>query len=128
MEGVGAAYEPGPWFVSVDSNRTHNGYFGDLLAWYVSAGVRVGHFEPYAFYSAMHQQTLGTSTSTLLGNQHTVAAGARWDFARNFDLKLQLEQVTIESLDDPASFSNLQAGARPGDKAHVLSLALDFLF
>ena len=128
MEGVGFAYEPGPWFVSVDSNRTHNGYFGTLLAWYVSAGLRVGDFSPYALYSATHQESLGTSTLTSLGDQHTVAAGVRWDFAKNFDFKLQLEQVTIESLDDPASFANLQPGARAGDRAHVVSLALDFLF
>lgn len=128
MEGVGFAYEPGPWFVSVDSNRTHNGYFGDLLAWYAGAGLRVGDFAPYAFYSATHQQRVGTSSLTSLGNQHTVAAGVRWDFAKNFDFKFQVEQVTIESLDDPASFANLQPGARAGDKAHVVSLALDFLF
>jgi Gram-negative porin len=128
MEGVGFAYEPGPWFASMDSNRTHNGYFGTLEAWYVSAGIRIGNFTPYAFYSATHQESLGSSTLTSLGNQHTVAAGTRWDFAKNVDLKLQVEQVTIESLDDPASFANLQPGARAGDKAHVVSLALDFLF
>jgi len=128
MVAVGFAYEPGPWFLSIDSNRTRNGYYGELLAWYVSAGMRVGHFAPYAFYSATHQETLGTSALTSLGNQHTVAAGVRWDFARNFDLKFQVEQVTIASLDDPASFANLQPGARAGDKAHVVSLALDFLF
>jgi hypothetical protein len=128
MEGLGFTYEPGPWFVSVDSNRTHNSYFGDLLASYVSAGIRVGHFAPYAFYSAMHQERAGTSALTSLGNQHTVAAGVRWDFAKNFDFKLQAERVTIESLDDPASFANLQAGARAGDQVHVLSLTLDFLF
>jgi len=128
MLGMGFAYEPGPWFVSADSNRTQNGYFGDLVAWYVSAGMRLGHFSPYAFYSAMHQQSIGTSALTKLGNQHTVAAGVRWDFVRNFDLKLQAEQVTIESLDDPASFGNLQPGARAGDKDHVVSLTLDFLF
>ena len=128
MEGAGFGYEPGPWFISVDGNRTHNNYFGSLLAWYVSAGMRIGHFAPYAIYSSMHQESLGTSALTELGNQHTVAAGVRWDFAKNFDFKLQVERVTVESLDDPASFANLQPGARAGDQAHVVSLALDFLF
>jgi hypothetical protein len=127
MEGVGFAYEPGPWFVNVDSKYTHNSYFGDLLAWYVSAGMHVGHFAPYAFYSAMHQESVGTSALTSLGNQHTVAAGVRWDFAKNLDVKLQLEQVTLDSLDDPAAFAKLQPGARVGDKAHLISLTLDFL-
>ncbi|HEY2780244.1 MAG TPA: hypothetical protein VGI90_05705 [Steroidobacteraceae bacterium] len=127
MEAVGLDYEPGPWFLSADSNRTHNSYFGSLLAWYVSAGVRAGRFAPYAIYSSMHQESVGTSGLTSLGNQHTVAAGVRWDFAKNFDFKFQVEQVTIDSLDDPASFGNLQPGARIGDKLHVVSLTLDFL-
>ena len=128
MEGIGIAYEPGPWFISADGNLTHNGYFGELLSWYASGGMRLGQFAPYAFYSAMHQQAVGTSGSNKLGNQHTLAAGVRWDFAKNVDFKFQVEQVTIESLNDPASFANLQPGARAGDRLHVLSLALDFLF
>jgi hypothetical protein len=54
--------------------------------------------------------------------------GVRWDFAKNLDTKLQVQQVTIDSLDDPASLANLQPGARVGDKANVLSLVLDFVF
>ncbi|MGO9595620.1 MAG: hypothetical protein ACLQFF_03800 [Steroidobacteraceae bacterium] len=57
-----------------------------------------------------------------------MSAGVRWDFAKNLDFKLQLQQVTIDSLDDPAAFANLQRGVRVGDKANVLSLALDFVF
>jgi hypothetical protein len=128
LTGLGFSYEPGPWFVSGDSNYTQNGYFGDLLSWYLSAGMRLGRFAPYTFYSTTHQESIGTSTLTSLGDQHTVAAGVRWDFAKNLDFKLQLEQITLDSLDDPAAFANLQPGARVGDKAHVLSLALDFLF
>jgi len=128
LTGVGFSYEPGPWFVRGDSNYTQNSYFGDLLAWYLSAGVRFGRFAPYTFYSTSHQESIGTSTLTSLGDQHTVAAGVRWDFAKNLDFKLQLEQITLDSLDDPAAFANLQPGARVGDKAHVISLALDFLF
>jgi hypothetical protein len=128
LTGVGFSYEPGPWFVGGDSNYTQNGYFGDLFSWYVSAGMRFGRLAPYAFYSTMHQDSVATSTLASLGNQHTVAAGVRWDFAKNLDFKLQLEQVTLDSLDDPAGFANLQPGARVGDKAHVMSLALDFLF
>src|SRR6202041_1245512 len=83
LTGVGFSYEPGPWFVSGDSNYTQSGYYGDLLSWYVSAGMRFGRFTPYAFYAAMHQESVGTSTLTSLGDQHTVATGSRWDFAKN---------------------------------------------
>jgi hypothetical protein len=128
LTGVGFSYEPGPWFVSGDSNYTQSSYFGKLLSWYVSAGMRFGRFTPYAFNSTMRQESVGTSALISLGNQHTVAAGVRWDFAKNLDFKLQLDQVTLDSLDDPAAFANLQPGARVGDKAHVISLTLDFLF
>jgi CheY-like chemotaxis protein len=128
LTGVGFSYEPGPWFVSGDSNYTQNSYFGDLLSWYLSAGMRFGRFAPYTLYSTTHQESIGTSTLTSLGDQHTVAAGVRWDFAKNLDFKLQLERITLDSLDDPAAFANLQPGARAGDRAHVISLALDFLF
>jgi hypothetical protein len=90
--------------------------------------MRFGRFAPYALFSTMHQESIGTSELTSLGNQHTVATGVRWDFAKNLDFKLQLSQVTLDSLDDPAAFANLQPGARVGDKAHLISLALDFLF
>jgi hypothetical protein len=128
LMGAGFSYEPGPWFVSGDSNYTKSRYFGDLLAWYVSAGMRFESFAPYALFSTSHQESIGTSALASLGNQHTVAAGVRWDFAKNLDFKLQLAQVTLDSLDDPAAFANLQPGARVGDRAHVISLALDFLF
>jgi hypothetical protein len=128
LMGAGVTYDPGAWFVTGDSNRTHGTFFGDFLAWYISGGVRLGRFAPYAFYSSTHATSVGTSNLKSLGNEHTVAVGMRWDFALNLDLKLQLEQVTLDTLDDPAAFTNLQPGARVGDKANAFSLALDFVF
>jgi hypothetical protein len=125
---AGAIYDPGPWFVSVDSNYTHDRYFGDLFAGYVSAGMRFGRFAPYLLVSALHAVEAGTSQLRALGNQHTLGAGVRWDFARNTDLKAQLAHATLVSLDDPVSFTNLQPGAHPGDSAAVVSVALDFVF
>jgi hypothetical protein len=128
VTGAGLTYDPGTWFVTADSNYSQDKYFGDSFAWYVSGGVRFGRFAPYAIYSTTHAQSVGTSGLRSLGNDHTVTAGVRWDFARNLDTKLQLQQVTIDSLDDPASFANLSPGARVGDKVNVLSLTLDFVF
>ena len=128
VTGAGLTYDPGAWFVTADSNYSQDKFFGDLFAWYVSGGVRFGRFAPYAIYSTTHAQSVGTSGLRSLGNDHTVTAGVRWDFARNLDTKLQLQQVTIDSLDDPASFANLSPGARVGDKVNVLSLTLDFVF
>src|ERR1700676_1910523 len=128
VTGAGLTYDPGAWFVMGDSNYSQDKYFGDLFAWYVSGGVRLGRFAPYAIYSTTHAQSVGTAGLQALGNEHTVAAGVRWDFAKNLDTKLQLQRVTIDSLDDPASFADLSPRARVGDKANVLSLTLDFVF
>jgi porin-like protein len=126
--GAGLTYDPGAWFVTADSNYSQDKFFGDLFAWYVSAGVRLGRLSPYAIYSTTRAQSVGTSGLQALGNEHTVTAGVRWDFAKNLDTKLQLQQVTIDSVDDPASFADLNPSARVGDKANVLSLTLDFVF
>jgi hypothetical protein len=128
VTGAGLTYDPGAWFVTADSNYSQDKFFGNLFAWYVSGGVRLGRFAPYAIYSTTHALTVGTSGLQALGNDHTVAAGVRWDFAKNVDTKLQFQQVTIDSLDDTASFANVGPSARIGDKAHVLSLTLDFVF
>src|ERR1700723_2239208 len=127
VAGAGLTYDPGAWFVMADSNYSQDKFFGDLLAWYASGGVRLGRFAPYAIYSVTRAESAGTSGLRSLGDDHTVAAGVRWDFAKNLDTKLQLQQVTIDSVDDPASFANLSPAARAGDKAHVLSLTLDFV-
>jgi hypothetical protein len=128
VSGVGLTYDPGAWFVMGDSNYSQDKYFGDFFAWYVSAGVRLGRFAPYAIYSTTHAQSVGTSGLKSLGNDHTVAAGIRWDFAKNLDTKLQLQRVVLDSVDDTASFADVGPDARVGDKANVLSWTLDFVF
>ena len=128
VTGVGLTYDPGAWFVTGDSNYSQDKYFGDLIAWYAGGGVRLGHFAPYALYSITRAQSAGTSGLKSLGDEHTVSVGVRWDFARNLDAKLQLQQVTLDSLEDTASFADVRQGARVGDKANVLSLVLDFVF
>jgi hypothetical protein len=128
LVGAGLTYDPGTWFLTGDSNYTQDAYFGDFVAWYVSAGVRLGRFTPYILYSAIRAPSGGTSGLKSLGDERTASAGVRWDFAKNLDTKLQFEQATIETLDDPAAFANLQPAARVGDKANVLSLMLDFVF
>src|ERR1700676_1112076 len=128
VTGVGLTYDPGAWLVMGDSNYSQDRFFGNLFAWYVSGGVRLGRFAPYAIYSTTRAQSVGTSGLKSLGNDHTVAAGVRWDFAKNLDTKLQLQRVVLDSLDDTASFANVGPGARVGDKTNVLSWTLDFVF
>jgi hypothetical protein len=129
LASAGFTYDPGTWFVTGDSNYAHYDFFGDFFAWYLSAGMRFGHFTPYVFYSTEDAPTADPPSGlTELGDERTVGAGVRWDFAKNIDFKLQLQRVIIETEDAPASFNNVQPGLRVGDKANVVSLTLDFVF
>jgi len=128
LVGLDLTYDPGRYFLMVACNYTDNTYFGGAVAGYISGGVHFGKFTPYAFYAITHATSAGPSGLLDLGNEHTIAAGLRWDFASNFDAKLQLERATLDSLDDAAAFANIQAPARPGDQVHVVSLTLDFVF
>lgn len=129
LASVGFTYDPGTWFVTGDSNYAHYDFFGDFYAWYLSVGMRVGHFTPYLIYSTEDAPSSEPPSGlTKLGDERTVGAGVRWDFAKNIDFKLQLQRVSIETTDAPASFANVQPGLRAGDKANVVSLTLDFVF
>ncbi len=128
VTGVGLTYDPGAWFVMGDSNYSQDKYFGDSFAWYVSGGLRLGPLAPYAIYSTTRAHSVGTYGLKSLGDDHTVAVGVRWDFAKKLDTKLQLQRVVLDSLDDTVSFADVGPGARVGDKANVLSWTLDFVF
>jgi hypothetical protein len=129
LASAGFTYDRGTWFVTGDSNVAHYDFFGDFYAWYLSVGMRFGHFTPYLIYSLeAAPDSEPPSGLTELGDERTMAAGVRWDFAKNIDFKVQLQRVTIGTVDAPASFTNIQPGLRPGDKANVVSLTLDFVF
>jgi hypothetical protein len=128
LVGLSGTYDTGAYFLMAACNYADNSYFGGSIAGYFSVGVRVGKLTPYALYAVTHATSVGPSQLVDLGNEHTIALGLRWDFAANFDTKLQVEQVRLDSLDDTAAFANIQADAKPGDKAHVVSLTLDFVF
>lgn len=151
--GVGATYDPGRWFVTGEWAKfdTHS-ILGDKSAWYVSAGHRFGKWTPYLTYAAIKadsatsdpglpltglppqaaataaflnqalNQTLG-----LMPQQHTASIGVRWDFARSAALKLQLDDVRVDS-DSRGTFGNFQPGFTPGSSARVFSAVVDFVF
>jgi len=129
LASAGFTYDPGTWFVTGDSNYARYDFFGDFYSWYLSVGMRVGRFTPYLIYSTEDAPNSDPPSGlTALGDERTVGAGVRWDFAKNIDFKLQTQRVTIETKDAPASFAKVQPGLRIGDKANVVSLTLDFVF
>jgi hypothetical protein len=151
--GVGATYDPGRWFVTGEWARfdTHS-ILGTKSAWYVSGGHRFGKWTPYLTYAAIKadsptsdpglplaglppqaaataqflNQTLN-QTLGLIPQQRTASIGVRWDFARSAALKLQLDDVRVDS-DSRGTFGNFQPGFAPGSSARVFSAVVDFVF
>lgn len=143
IASVSAVYEHGPWqsqltFNRLDTNtlsypRKDSGYF--LL------GYRIGQWTPFVTVSATRSRSsqwisglptpnpLETAISTSLvsaqSRQDTLSVGVRYDFARDADIKLQLDRIRV---DDNAAF--LWRNVQPGwdGRATVFTATLDFVF
>lgn len=151
--GVGATYDPGPWFVTGEYARFNTrSIVGHRRAMYLSGGARFGAFTPYATYAlvdaesdtsdpglpvAAYPEALRPTAAMLnaalnaqlnaLPRQSTISVGVRWDFMRNAALKLQLDEVHLEE-GSFGTFGNVQPGFALGGKVRVVSAAVDFVF
>lgn len=124
LSAIGATYDPGQWFATGELNKTTLALTGDIVNWYVGGGYRVNDFTPYLMYSQRRVQGGGFSVTPA---EKSTAAGVRWDFMKNVDLKLQYDS----NKHPPGSWgilNNLQPGYRPGGGYHVVSAAIDFVF
>ncbi len=151
-EVVGASYDPGRWFVISEWAHTRlNSFLGEDTAWYVSGGYRLGQFTPYATYAEERAASNSDPGLTLTGlpsaaagfaaglnaglntilegipDQHTVSLGARWDCAKNFDLKMQFDHTRIGA-DSDGALINIQPGFRPGGTVNLFTATIDFVF
>jgi hypothetical protein len=151
-EVVGASYDPGRWFlISEWGHARLNSFLGESTGWYASSGYRAGQFTPYLTYA--HESAASNSDPglTLTGlppavagfaaglnaglnailqaipAQHTVSLGARWDFAKNLDLKAQFDHTRIGA-DSDGTLINVQPGFRPGGTVNLFSATVDFIF
>jgi len=151
--GVGASYDPGNWFVMGEWGRfSSNSLLGTKVAWYGSAGYRIGKFTPYVTYArasadsntsdpgiplaglpppvaagaAMLNAALNMELN-LLPRQRTVSVGARWDFAKNAAFKVQYDHVDLDA-GSTGTFGNIQPGFQPGGRVGIFSAVVDFVF
>jgi hypothetical protein len=151
--GLGAAYEPGDWFLMAElGRRESHSVLGEATGWYVSSGRRFGRVTPYAIYAqtrpnsdtrtpgldvaelppsqATAAAALDTELNAMLANiasQRTSSLGACLDVARNIDLKLQLDHTNLGA-NSYGSLTNLQPGFRLGSSLTLISATLDFVF
>ena len=131
---VGASYDPGSWFVMSEWIQRKSSYKSS--ARYVSAGYRIDKFTPYVTYSQNSPGSLyssdGPPSSTNIRlaarSQSTVSIGTRWDFMRHTDFKVQYDQVRLSD-ESNGYLGNVPSGVTLyGQKFHVISAVLDFIF
>ncbi|MEP7246601.1 MAG: porin [Gammaproteobacteria bacterium] len=125
---IGVEYDPGGWYLIAEQFNTYDEGVGNVRAYSLGGGYRIRNLTPYLVGSKVRQTSVGTFGQAPVFDQQTVAVGARWDFMKNVDLKLQYERVRIDSSITPASFVNPQPGLQVGDRAHVFSATLDFVW
>jgi Gram-negative porin len=151
--GVGGIYDAGRWFVMGEWGTTEShSALGKRSAWYGSGGYRFGKFTPYVTYAETRADSntsdpglnasafppelggtiagLNAGLNALLRTipiQKTFSVGARWDFRKNVDLKLQYEHIRLGA-GSAGTLSNAQPGFQPGSTLNVFSAAVDFVF
>jgi hypothetical protein len=151
--GVGATYDPGAWFVTGEYARFNTrSIVGHKRAMYVSGGPRIGAFTPYLTYAridaesdtsdpglpvaaypaavqpAAAQLNAGLNAQlNALPRQETFSLGVRYDFMRNAALKVQVDEVRLDT-GSFGTFGNVQPGFRLGGRVRVWSAAVDFVF
>jgi hypothetical protein len=129
---------------------THSA-LGEKAGWYVSSGHRFGLATPYATYAQTTSKTnitdpgldlaalppssaaaaaalnAGLRAAFAVIADTTISLGARFDVARNIDLKLQADRTRL----GPHSqgwLINAQPGFEKGSSYNLLSASVDFVF
>jgi hypothetical protein len=149
---IGASYDPGSWFATGEwATFDSRSFSGTRTAWYLSSGIRVARVTPFMTYSAERSyptSSAGLNASTLPANlagvataldaglnqvlrtvplQTTESLGARWDFFRNLDLKLQIDHMRLGA-GSYGTLQNVEPGFRYGGTVNLFSAAIDFVY
>jgi hypothetical protein len=124
---IGAGYDPGKWFVSGELIRAPDDAFGLFYGGYVNAGYRFGKVTPYLGYARTDMSHAGSLGFPPFIAQHTSTLGVRWDFAKNFDFKAQLDH-TVRQGGFNQYFVNQQPGFQETGTVEIFTLLIDFVF
>lgn len=150
---IGAMYDPGDWFAMAEwGTADFRSVIGKRAAWYVTTGYRVRTLTPYVTYASTKAGSntsdpgldvsilppplvgpafgLNAALNGILGAipvQHSVSVGARWDFLKNVDLKLQFDRLNLGK-GSAGVLSNVQPGFVPGATVNLSTLTVDFVW
>ena len=143
---LAASYDPGRWFaMSEFVDFRGDGILADSRSWYVAGGYRLGAFTPYAVYARTRSSVkteagvplpaaapLNAGLNAALnnqfnGSQSTTTLGVRWDFAKNMDLKVQFDRISLDA-NSAGRLANVQPAFQRGGDVNLFSATLDFIF
>jgi predicted porin len=133
----GVAYDPGNVFIM--SEWIQRKSTSKRSSMYASAGYRINKYTPYIGYSLygaasflpQYSNPNTASAQSARNAQSSIFVGARWDFMKNADLKMQYDVIKL-SADSTGNLENIPASVNPsalyGDRFHVFSVVADFVF
>jgi opacity protein-like surface antigen len=125
---IAASYDPGSWFVQGELARvTVAQVTPGYVSGYVTGGVRVAKTTLFTTYAQSHGLGHATVIPNYNNGQRDLSVGARWDFMKNVDLKVQYDHVWVPD-GSTGTFINQRYGYQLGSGANVFSAALDFVF
>jgi hypothetical protein len=81
-------------------------------------------------YLAGPAASLNAALNTALGSkpvQRTISVGARWDFMKNVDFKVQVDHMRLGA-GSPGTLGNLQPNFQTGGTVNLISATIDFVF
>lgn len=148
FNSLGVVYESGPWQGQLMLSRVRHTTraFQNWHSGYLLGGYRIGSVTPFAGYSWIRSSSrqlasgipdgvspaldeLNAGLATVLRDGHadqgTLSLGARWDFAENMDLKVQLDLIRGRS---SSVFPYRDEKADWNGRTGVVSVVLDFVF
>lgn len=151
--GAGFLYDPSDWFVTAEWGTIQSdSAIGDRTAWYAGAGYRFGKLTPYLTYSDSDADSslsapgltvsayppalagvatgLNAALNGLLAanpDQATISGGLRWDFTKDFDLKVQFDHSQRRD-GSRGTLGNFQPGLQNRGSYNLVSIAMDFVF
>lgn len=125
---TGVSLDMSQWFVQAEiARQTATGLSPGYIGGYATAGVRIARVTPYVTYAQAHSLDHTTAVPNMNFGERDLSAGVRWDFAKNFDLKVQYDHVSAPA-NSTGWFTNFGPGFHLGPSANVVTAAVDFVF
>lgn len=152
--GLGASYDPGPWFLMAEWGKTQtSSILGKKSAAYISGGRRFGRLTPYITLAASRREAYpanstldlntlpaplaivaGTLNEALLARQtsntpiqDSISVGLRWEVNRKMAFTAQFDHANMLR-NSRGNLANLQPGFKPGGTLNLISASLSFVF